>query len=72
MEERKIFDRFCPKCSAVYQTREIAKIALGSGVQINMSCENNHKWSEFYSLTYRGFWWDGKRYDTYGEEVKNV
>jgi len=71
MEEKKLFGRFCPKCGEVYKTLEIAKIALGSGVQVNMSCENNHKWSEFYNLDYQGYWWDGKMYDSYGEEKKS-
>jgi hypothetical protein len=70
MEDKKLFGRFCPKCGEVCQTHEIVKVALGPGVQVNMSCENNHKWSEFYQLTYTGYWWDGKMYDTYGEEVK--
>jgi uncharacterized OB-fold protein len=70
MEEKKLFGRFCPKCGAVYQTYEIAKVNLGPRVQINMSCDNNHKWSEFYNLDYQGYWWDGKMYDSYGEEKK--
>ena len=70
MEEKKLFGRFCPKCGGVYQTHEIVKIALGPGAQVNMSCENNHKWSEFYNLDYQGYWWDGKLYDSYGEEKK--
>ena len=71
MEEKKLFGRFCPKCGEVCQTQEIVKVALGSGAQVNLSCEHGHKWSEFYQLTYTGYWWDGKHYDTYGE-VKNV
>lgn len=71
MEEKKLFGRFCPKCGEVCQTHEIVKVALGSGAQVNLSCEHGHKWSEFYHLTYIGYWWDGKHYDTYGE-VKNV
>ena len=71
MEEKKLFDRSCPKCGELFQNMEIASIAFGPGVQINLQCENNHKWSEFYCLTYTGYWWDGKKYDTYGEEVKN-
>lgn len=71
MEEKKLFGRFCPKCGEAYQTHEIVKIALCSGAQVNMSCENGHKWSEFYNLSYQGYWWDGKKYDTYGEELKN-
>ena len=68
MEEKKLFGRFCPKCGEVCKTSEIAKGALGSGAQVNMSCEQGHKWSEFYCLTYTGYWWDGKKYDGYGEE----
>lgn len=51
---------------------EIASVSLGPGIQVNMTCEQGHKWSEFYNLDYQGYWWSGKRYDTYGEEVKNV
>ena len=68
-EAKKLFSRVCPKCGETYQTNEIAKVGLGSGVQVNMCCEKGHKWSEFYCLTYTGFWWDGKRFDTYGQEV---
>lgn len=70
MEDKKLFGRFCPKCGEVCQTHEIVKVALGPGAQVNMTCEQGHKWSEFYHLTYTGYWWDGKMYDTYGEEVK--
>lgn len=69
MDEKKLFARYCPKCGEACQTYEIASTSLGAGAQVNMMCENNHKWSEFYCLTYTGYWWDGKRYDTYGEEV---
>ena len=62
----KLFSRSCPKCTELYSSFEIAKVSLGAGVQVNMSCENNHKWSEFFSLTYTGFWWSGKMYDSYG------
>jgi hypothetical protein len=71
MNEKKLFGRFCPKCGKVCQTHDAAAVSLGAGVQYNMSCEDGHKWSEFYCLTYTGFWWDGKRYDSYGEEIKN-
>ena len=71
MEDKKLFGRTCPNCGNLCQTNEIAKAALGSGIQANMSCEQGHKWSEFYSLSYQGYWWDGKKYDTYGEEIKN-
>lgn len=72
MEEKKLFGRLCPKCGEVCQVHEIVKIHLGPGAQVNMTCEQGHKWSEFYNLDYQGYWWNGKRYDTYGEEVKNV
>lgn len=72
MLEKKLFGRFCPKCGEVCQAHEIVKVALGSGAQVNLSCEHGHKWSEFYYLGYQGYWWNGKRYDAYGEEVKNV
>lgn len=70
MEEVKLFPRLCPKCGEVYETHEFAKVHLGPGVYVNMMCPNKHKWTEFYSLTYTGYWWDGKRYDTFGEEQK--
>lgn len=68
--EEKLFERTCPKCGKIYQTAEAAQVSLGAGIQYNMQCEDNHKWSEFYSLTYTGFWWNGKRYDSYGQEVR--
>jgi hypothetical protein len=52
-------------------TQELAAVNLGSGAQYNMSCENGHKWSEFYNLEYRGYWYDKKHYGTYGEEKKS-
>lgn len=60
--EHKLFGRFCPKCNKLYKEYQLAKINLGSGVQINLMCEQGHKWSEFYSLSYKGYWWDGKKY----------
>lgn len=68
MEETKFINRICPKCGKLYQSKEIANVVLGGAVQINMSCENGHKWSEFYSLTYQGYWYSGKMYDSYGQE----
>ena len=65
----KLFGRLCPKCGEACQVHEVASVGLGVGIQYNMQCENGHKWSEFYQLTYTGFWWDGKRYDSYGQEV---
>ena len=70
MEEKKLFGRLCPNCGKVCQTHELTSVSLGPGAQYNMTCENGHKWSEFYCLTYTGYWWNGKKYDTYGEEVK--
>ena len=68
MEDKKLFGRTCPNCGNLCQNNEIAKVALGPGVQVNMSCEQGHKWSEFYSLSYKGYWWAGKMYDNYGNE----
>lgn len=70
MDEKKLFNRICPKCGEACCLYEIVKVTLGSDTQINMSCENNHKWSEFYTLDYQGYWWDGKMYDSFGEEKK--
>jgi hypothetical protein len=71
MEDKKLFSRFCPKCGEVCQTDEIAKASLGAGVNVNMTCGQGHKWTEFYSLSYQGYWYSGKRYDSYGEEIAN-
>lgn len=69
----KILNRFCPVCNELYQDLEYAKISIAAKVQINMRCPNNHKWSEFYSLYYQGYWFNGKHYDSYGEEkIKEV
>lgn len=69
--KEKLFNRICPKCGELYIEQQVVKANIGSGAQINMRCENNHKWTEFYSLTYQGFWWDGKRYNSFGEEKTN-
>ena len=71
MEEKKMFGRICPKCGEICAELQIAKVALGPGAQVNLACEHGHKWSEFYGLDYQGYWWKGKRYDTFGEEIKN-
>lgn len=68
MEDKKLFGRSCPRCGEACQTNEIVKVALGPGAQVNMSCENGHRWSEFYNLEYQGYWWNGKMYDSCGEE----
>ena len=70
MENKKLFGRVCPSCGEIYKTRTVADVTLGGGAQVNMQCEHGHKWSEFYSLSYQGYWWYGKRYDTYGDEIK--
>ncbi|MBQ8730854.1 MAG: hypothetical protein IJY81_06720 [Lachnospiraceae bacterium] len=69
--ENKCFKKICPKCANVYIDCEIAKVSLGKGVQLNLMCEQGHKWSEFYNLSYKGYWWDGKKYNNCGE-VENV
>jgi hypothetical protein len=66
--EEKLFSRTCPKCGSICSEKQIAKVNLGPGAQVNMCCENGHKWTEFYSLTYHGYWWNGKMYNSYGEE----
>lgn len=66
MEDKKLFSRICPKCGELCTTAEIVKANLGSGVQANLSCEAGHKWSEFFSLSYQGYWWDGNLYDSFG------
>lgn len=73
----KCDSRCCPVCDEIYEELEYAKVHLGAGVQINMRCANNHKWSEFYSFSYQGYWFKGQHYDSYGnakieskEEIK--
>ena len=68
--EDKLFGRTCPKCGEPYKESQIAKVSLGAGAQVNLMCEQGHKWSEFYNLSYQGYWWDGKKYDTYGEVIE--
>jgi hypothetical protein len=67
--EEKLLGRTCPKCGEVYKQCQVAKAAIGPGVQFNLTCEQGHQWSEFYSLVYQGYWHDGKRYDSYGQEA---
>lgn len=69
--ENKLFNKLCPKCGELVQHAEIVKAGLGLGLHVNMSCEHGHKWTEFYTLSYQGFWWDGKLYDSYGNERKD-
>lgn len=69
--EEKLFGRTCPKCGDVYKECQFAKAGIGIGVHANMMCEQGHKWTEFYSLSYQGFWWDGKMYNSFGEEKVN-
>ena len=69
MDTKKLFERYCPNCGEPCLTHDATLVSLGAGVQFNMQCENGHKWSEFYCLTYTGYWYQGKRYDSYGEEV---
>lgn len=69
----KLESRKCPDCGSIYASKEISKVSLGAVVQVNMCCENGHKWSEFYTLNYSGFWFMGKHYDSLGcEKAKEV
>jgi len=70
VEEKKLFGKICPKCGELCIESQIVKSHLGAGAQVNMMCPNNHKWTEFYQFTFTGYWWDGKMYDSYGEEKK--
>ena len=65
----KFIERICPNCGELCDNYEITKALLGPGVHINMMCPNKHKWTEFYTLTYTGFYWNNKMYDSYGQEV---
>lgn len=67
MEDKKLAGWFCPECGEMFSTHQFANMSLGQGAQVNMSCEQGHKWSEFYSLTYQGFWSKGARYDSFGD-----
>jgi hypothetical protein len=69
--ENKLFGRSCPTCGEIYKEYQIAKIHIGVGVQLNLTCEQGHKWSEFYALTYQGYWSNGQKYNSYGE-VENT
>lgn len=66
--QNKLFGRTCPICGEIYKECQITKIHIGAGAQINLMCEQGHKWSEFYSLTYRGYWSNNKKYNSNGEE----
>ena len=68
--EEKLFGRTCPKCGEVYKECQFAKISLGAGVQANLTCEQGHQWSEFYQLSYQGYWFDGNKYDSYGNKIE--
>lgn len=69
--EEKFFGRTCPKCGDIYKECQLVKVGIGVGAQANMMCEQGHKWTEFYSLSYQGFWWDGKMYNSFGEEYND-
>lgn len=71
MVEKKLFSRVCPKCGELCQAFALVKVDLGAGVQYDMQCENGHRWTEFYTLSYQGYWYDGKKYNSYGG-VENV
>jgi hypothetical protein len=71
MTDKKLFGRSCPVCNETYQSCELAKVHLGAGVHANMECPNGHRWTEFYTLNYEGYWFNGKRYDSFGEEKEN-
>ena len=71
MTENKLFSRICPKCGKLCQAFTVAKVDLGAGVHYDMQCENGHHWVELYTLSYQGYWYDGKKYNSYGV-VENV
>jgi predicted nucleic-acid-binding Zn-ribbon protein len=67
VEDKKLFAGICPKCGNKYKEKEIAKLVICGQAHINMMCENGHKWTEFYSLCYQGYWNNGSIYDSFGE-----
>ena len=60
--------------SLALQAKKYPQVDMAMAVvQVNMCCENGHKWSEFYTLNYSGFWFMGKHYDSLGcEKAKEV
>ena len=60
--------RCCPKWDKMYMELTIAKANLGEGIHANIMCPDGHKWTEFYSLNYNGYWSEGKIYNNDGYE----
>ena len=50
----KLEYRVCPECNNIYVKKSVAKITLNF-LDVSMECENGHKWTEHFSLTYDGY-----------------
>ena len=44
----------CPECNNLYVKKSVAKITLNF-LDVSMECEQGHKWTEHFSLTYDGY-----------------
>lgn len=67
--EEKVFEKTCPECGELCSSREVSRVHFGAGVYVNMICPNEHKWTEYYNLNYRGFYYNGKVYDIDGKAL---
>jgi hypothetical protein len=65
----KLEYRRCPECGEVYTNKKVKKILLGR-IDVDLSCANNHSWTEHFTMTYDGFSYNGVRYDRYGDKCE--
>ena len=60
--------RTCPECGQVY-AQKATKLHGLHALTAAFTCPNNHRWTQSYSMTFTGYTYQGKSYDSFGNEI---
>ena len=60
--------RTCPECGQVYAQRATKLHGLHA-LTAAFTCPNNHRWTQSQSMTFIGYTYQGKSYDSFGNEI---
>ena len=66
----KLESRLCPICGKPCTSK--SGTVIGLTLKYDMTCDNSHKWVEYYSLMYDGYKLNNKRYNRFGGELNET
>lgn len=60
--------RTCPECGQVY-AQKATKLHGLHALTAAFTCPSNHQWTQSYSMTFTGYTYQGKSYDSFGNTI---